>query len=478
MRLHEKTINKIKSYLETVWITLVIIGVAVALSVLGDTVSSKFSLKIDISGREFYSLSDQTKQILNALESPLTIYVLSDKTTYSINSLYSQIYELIEIYGAYENIKIEYIDIYKNPNFSQKFPDTARLNEGSLIIEGSRRSLGIPLTSLHTYTSNNLDEAAIRSEFRAEEVITRAMVSVTRQTQPVVYFVNGHNQLVPEGFIGLLKNNDYQVKTINLLWEEIETGKLLIILSPASDFLVEETKKLDRFLSGGGDMLVMIGPESPNLPILAHFLEEWGIKYTGYGIFDPVRSASHPIQIAPILVPSEINQNISASGQSLVAPFSTSIEILWENRSQRKVTPVLVTSDKAYAKKYTSGKNFIESYEKEEKDIAGRFNIAVLAQNTDNSENISRILCIGSRNIVNDAFLETPNLLNNEFITNAIAYTNEQPETVTLRPKKMLSGHLTILGYNRKLIFILTVVIIPLGIIGLGLLIWFRRFKS
>ena len=87
-----------------------------------------------------YQISEQTIQAVKQLDEPVNIYVLMEKKTFASQEYYSMVYEVLNRYEKIsDKLNIEYVDIYKNPGFTAKFPDSNLLGQGSLIVETSKR---------------------------------------------------------------------------------------------------------------------------------------------------------------------------------------------------------------------------------------------------------------------------------------------------------------------------------------------------
>ena len=149
------------------------------------------------------------------------------------------------------------------------------------------------------------------------------------------------------------------------------------------------------------------------------------------------------------------------------------IEILDMKKRSIEIEPLLVTSDDAWGRTdYTS-----TAPDKEEGDIDGPFNIAVAIADKTWDEKIgkyheTKLVVAGDAEFIDSRFASIGNA---DFILNSLNWLQDKQESISIRPKSLLSQYLNINAFQRLLFAGITVILIPLIILGAGLVMWLRR---
>lgn len=205
--------------------------------------SYKHPAQLDTSAIKLNSLSDQTKNILKDLKGPIVFKMFARKNE-SLPWL-----ALLDFYRVENNsIQIEKIDIDVRPDLVGDY----QINESAtLVIEynGKRQKV---------------------SE-RDELNITNGLIKISRNSDPVVYFVQGHGEsdiqsADTEGSKMLFeaaKNSALDVRPINLLsTQEIPfDAKALVLWGPKTSLQASELAIIKRFLERKGNLMVAIDPD-------------------------------------------------------------------------------------------------------------------------------------------------------------------------------------------------------------------------
>lgn len=466
--------NKMKVFSITFGITIILI--VILLNLLVGIAESRFSLKLDMTGSKVFSLSEETEEFLSNLEEEFTIYVLSDEMTYKNGLRTGIINEILLQYKrtSNSNIELTYVDTYKNPGILSKYQDE-NIKENQLIIEGENGYKVISMSELFgTETSPvNFKEQIV--DLTAEKAITSALARLSADTLKKVYLVTGHGETYSDSIVKTMESGAYELGSISLMGEEIPAdADLIIICSPRVDFSFEEITHLDQYLQKFGNMILLYGSETLDLPNLDKYLEEWGVKFEKNIIIDPTRYIGSILQLSPSITDIEINKNIKGfDDRYLLTPGARNINILWDSKNKRETSPALITSDKAYAKSYDNETGLISTIEQREEDVKGSANIGVLVQNYDliNKEvQVGRALFLSSPSMLNDSLINTPNLLNNYYFSDAVAYMSGAKDSISIQSKSMRDNALVTADIGNLTLFIIIVIIPSLSILLFGIL--------
>lgn len=457
--------------------TVTVIVIVLVFNMLVGAAEKRFSLKLDMTRGKIFTLAEETKSFLSNLKEDFTISVLSDEVTYKQGVRTGIINEILLGYkkAAGSRIKLQYIDTYTNPGILTKYQNET-IEENDLIIEGSRGHKVVPMSELFGTKTNKTTFKDEIMDCRAEQVITSALAKLLAETLPKVYLVEGHEETYYEGMVRLIESGSYELSRLSLFTQDIpKDADLIIISSPKVDFSSQELRRLDEYLGKYGNMIMLYGSESPDLPNLDGYLKEWGVNFEKNIILDPIRYIGNIVQISPLMRDLEINKNFShIQDRFLLTPGARAINILWESHNKREVNPVLVTSEKAYAKSYENESGLISSIEEEEGDKKGSANVGVLVQNydmVDKKVEVGRILFLSSPAMLSDSLLNTSNLLNNYYFMNTLSYmTGETQDFVLVPSKSMKDNALNTLKIGNVALFGMMVILPSAAILLFGIL--------
>ena len=287
----------------------------------------------DATDEHLYTLSDDFKEEIKDINKEIKITFCTDKdyllSNYQTRYVYIMAKE-IEMYK--DNIKVETVNISKNPTAIQKYKTTSatKINEGDVII-----SCGERFRILSSQTFWSYDSSGDYWAFNGEYKIANAFLSLSAYDTPTAYFTVGHGESVYDEnnpdteasqnayeFYRLLIDNGLTVKTVNLDEEDIpEDCALLIINAPTSDYnfkkeldregyyYVNETspiEKIDRYLDDVGSLMVFKDPFTV-LPTLEEYLSEWGMKAEPFKIKDRAGESEDRTLVSAVYPDAEKN---------------------------------------------------------------------------------------------------------------------------------------------------------------------------
>ena len=110
--------------------SLITFAVIVAVIVL-NLLLAQLELQVDLTDNDVYTLSEQSREILDELDEDVTIYVLARRNEEPV-----QIMEALERYAqASPRVRIETVDADRNPGFVAQYdPEGEGLGNGSIIV--------------------------------------------------------------------------------------------------------------------------------------------------------------------------------------------------------------------------------------------------------------------------------------------------------------------------------------------------------
>ena len=258
--------------------SLVISAVVLALLIVANLFVSALPTtltKYDISSTKLYSITSNTKVVVNALEQDVTIYWIVQAGEED---------DVIEnLLGKYESLS-DHITVTKRnpdvyPTFAEQYTDEDVPNN-SLVVECGDRYRYISYDDIYLAESS-VYSYSYSTSFDGEGAITSAIDYVTTEDLPPALRAGGSRR----GGTALhlsdqLEKENYEVNSLSLLTvDEIpEEADCILISCLPTDLSEEEVTMLSDYVSGGGKLMVSAGPaEDSTLTNLYSLLEKYGI---------------------------------------------------------------------------------------------------------------------------------------------------------------------------------------------------------
>lgn len=393
-------------------LTVAFIAVVIIVNVIFTLLADTYSWKLDMTSYDLYSISDNTKQIVRSLtkDNKVTFTIMYKEDEYP-----EQFSEVIKRFANLSD-KIEYtfIDVDVNPSALTSYGSEYSIEEGSIVVQSKDRIRVVPFEDLYETDS---ETGAVA--YKTEESLAAAMLYVTKEEIPLVYFLTGHGEAKYESLLNLFANNGSDVEEVRLsqVKEFDEQARCLVICGPTMDYSESEIRKLQDFLANEynyeRNLFYFSNPESPDLPNLNGFLAEWGIKINHNVVLesDENSASAYAAGSTPglFLIPSysekEINGQVLTADYLSVVPNASSVSLLFEADGITETFPLLITSADSYAK--DSGA-INSGYDKAKGDAEGPFNVAVLSTRYKYQDNVpiySHVFAAGSVDMLNEYYL-------------------------------------------------------------------------
>ena len=450
-------------------ITAVVFAILIAVNVCMAALPAS-ATEYDISSSKLYSVTSNTKSVVNALTEDVTIYwiVQADAEDAVIEKLLDR-YESLS-----EHIKVEKRNPDVYPTFAEEYIDEDdSVYNNSLVVECGERSRYIPYTDIYI-TDSSVYSYSYTTSFDGEGAITSAIDYVTNPDQPVVYRLTGHGESeLPATFSDSMEKDNITVEDFSLLnSDEIpEDAAALIIYSPQSDVSADEAELLSDYVADGGKLLVMAGPaQDAELTNLYGILEPYGVTPVEGIVIEGDRAHyafSTPALLMPDMAESDITSPLTDEGYYLIMPLAGGLEV-GDNGSSATVTSLLTTSDAAFSK--LAGWD-MTTYEKEDGDIDGPFSLGVQVE----YEGGGGLVWINSGIFLEDMYNAYSSGANVNLAMNALSSLIGESETMAIRAKSLNYNYLTISDSTAGLLKFLLIGVIPLAFIGVGIAVVVRR---
>lgn len=446
-------------------LTAVVLALLIVVNILVSVLPTPLT-KYDISSAKLYSITSNTKAVVNALQKDVTIYwiVQADEEDQVIENLL----------GKYESLS-DHIQVVKRnpdvyPTFAQQYTDEDVANN-SLVVECGDRSRYIGYDDIYL-TETNMYSYSYNTSFDGEGAITSAIDYVVNGELPQIYLLEGHGESeLPSTFSQQLERENMEVHSLSLLNVDAipEDADCLMIYAPASDISSEEADMLRDYVKEGGKLMVMAGPvEDGTLENLYSLLSDYGVTPVDGIVVEGDRehyAFQAPFALMPDMAETDLTSSLIEERYFPILPLAQGLDT---SNATSQVTELLTTSESSFSK--VSGYD-MATYEKEDGDIDGPFTVALSVKETGGGE----IIWFSSSAFLDDMYNAYSSGANVNLATNGLSSLVGESEAMAIRSKSLNYNYLTISESTSSLLKVAMVGVFPLAYLGIGIYVVLRR---
>lgn len=513
----ERALNKVKrrkklkyGTLATV-ITVVVVAIVVVANVISNVLDKRYNWNIDLTSSGLYEIDEQTVSYLNQLTTDIDVAVMAEETYYNTNSKFKVVQETLNRFAAESNghITIKYIDMTQNPDAVKPYSDyySGEFAEGDVVMKNGELVRAVSFDELikteQSYDYTNYQNPVVtKYSFIGEQSLLSAIMGVTDLNPITIAFLdkmNGgstYNQndiLCYNTMQELLEKNNYKVQSLDISTDAIpEECTVAILPGPSSDLTEAQIQKLTDFLYDGGQygkkLLYFASPYQGETKKLDEFLEVWGIGIGQDLVLEGNTASAQYVQIAvagrginansvPIVTPTdaEVNKNLVASKQPLVAPYCRNVKQLFETNSGRTTKALLTTADTAflYAPSEDENTEFDPSTAEH-----GTFNAAVIGTQSFSVDNVvksSDVVAFGSAWFVDYVISGMKAYDNPNYFVGLMNSLTGKEGMITIAEKSLDMTTIQISEGAVKGIRTVVMLVFPLVIAIVGIVVYVRR---
>ncbi len=427
----------------------------------------------DVTDEQIYHITDQTRAVLSSLKEDVTLYVTASESTQdeTVGRTLSQYAD-----GS-SHIKVEYKDPSLFPSFASTYTE-GELTGNSIIVESAKRYKTIDYNSLFTTEIDYSTYQENVTGYDAEGQLTSAIDYVTSDSLSKMYVIAGHNELdLPAGLTSQIEKENIETETINLFDHDTlpEDAACVFVSAPTTDYTKEDAQKLLTYLEAGGHAIVINSWNETDMPNFDSIWEAYGIHLADGIVVEGDSNYYHqnPYYLLPEISGSAITSSLYGNNRYIFMPYAQGITTDESPRDTLTIEQILTTSDKAYLK--TDPTN-MTTYEKESDDVDGPFALGVFAtEPVDDQE--TRILYLTTENLLQDEINATVAGANYELLMNAVSNMVEHEVTVSIPAKDYQIDYLTVPRSDFYLWGLITLFLLPAGLLVTGIVIWAKRRK-
>ncbi len=475
---------------KTILLVLILIACFVGINLLMDKIDLP---DIDVTQNKLYTLTEESKQKVKDISEEIHVYFIGIVEDAPIVDLMKQYIDVNDKF-SYEIIE----DITTRPELSSEYNVD---NNTIMILKTNTRSQVLSYDDLYTYDYTSYEQIDI-----SEQKITNAMVNLTLENKPMIYFLTGHNEYSLENELTRLSegisNDVNSLSSLDLLVTQKipEDASAIVIGSPAKDFQASESDLLIEYIKNGGKILWLSDPDfsDTSFPNIQRVLDEFGVTFDN-GVVIEQDTSKMVLQTGNFILPdveyTDATKNIATDGGVMLIN-SGKISLEESDKLEElgvEAQSILTTSSNALFRTDTSN----QSNGKVDSDIEGSFTLAYkltktipisdaeATSDTNADTKTSEMYVIADNIFVSDAQVQVQNNYscsidfynNKDFVLNLLADLTQRPDSITIRKD---TGVVTYTATLQQDIIIKIIIFgIPILIIVLGIVIWqIRRRKK
>lgn len=463
----------------------VMILIVLGIIILVEAISLRHNIQFDVTKDKRYTLSEQTRKLMTALEQNITVtgfFTLDHGGRDVLEDLLKQYNSLSS------HLKYEIIDPVKNPGRAQAYDITMN---GTIVLETPEQQ-------------EKIFEPT-------EEALTNGLIKVTREGTKVMYFISGHGEhdLDDQEESGLsqikqaLQDENYEVKDLLLLQKSSvpKDAAVVVLAGPQKDLLPTELAALNAYIAQGGRVLCMFDPGQAQE--IAKFLEAYGVILENTTIIDTnplgqLMGAGPEMPIASSYQNHPITEKFTAATIFPLAQSLTLAETFPEGITAEQLASSGPQSwaETSQEELQSGNVSFTEG-----SDIQGPLilaavvTVAVPATEDSGTEEDSgavtegsdvpeekpqpkegKIVVFGDSDFASNAYVGWSG--NGDLALNALNWLAEEEDLVAIRAKDPEISPLMLTAAQARMAFLLTIIVMPLTVIVIGVTVYVNRQKA
>lgn len=442
--------------------SIAFIAIVAVINFLG----GRYHIRHDFTANKAYTLSEKTIQILKDLKEPIQAIGF-----YSMDNPQSQQEasdRLREYSRVTDKLTYRFVDPYAEPQVANEYKVQF---DGTIVFERGKRRENVFATD--------------------EQTLTNAILKVSQDQQPTIYFTTGHGEHSPDDSGGegysLMKTameaENYRVQTLDLktVTETLPSDiSALIIAGPRQPFEPAEVEIVKKYLENKGRVLIMIDPQVESG--LEGLLKEWGLGLRNDVVFDPRLGFFGQAQVPVINTYRSHTITKDLTGLSTFFPGARSIEALIAPESLRSPSALFTTSDVSWGETDLASVK-AQNAKQDDKDNKGPLTLAYAVE--ERGEKPARLVVIGNSTFVTNGTLNARITVggqqqriqsgNGLLFGNILHWLAGQETLISIPPKPTDTRYVLLTAQETAFVFWSSFLLVPLTILIIGLLVWLRR---
>ena len=450
-------------------ITIAVLAALILLNILlGET-----SIQADLTPKKLFSLTDETRALLDGLQREVEIYAL-----FTPGQEPESIMDSVNEYERRSSmVSVQVLDPDRNPGVLARFTqDGAEIARGSFIVSSGSNYRVIDASDIYSDSYS----------FKVEQLITSAVAYVSSGRSPKIYEVVGHQEtpLASLGFSAPLEQSNYTVEELSLIRSDIpDDAELLTLIGPRIDLSTAEVARIEEYLSGGGRLFIALNYSPEPQSNIYDLLRRWDIAVRPGMVLEMEANrliaefGDNPFISAPYITDHE---SLTALSESRLDPiFRQTMGFRRTEAEQRQLEyfPLLQSSKDSWLRTNLTSEESnrippIGGDEEGPVDVV----VAVRQRNLDTYEPEGGVIvAAGSAATLAGLGFLGQITANVEMVMNLVNWAVGDESSVNVPSKSLYRLPLRIGNVTALIYAGVTIIVIPLGCILAGVVIWLRR---
>ena len=422
--------------------------------------STQYNYQADWTAGARNTISGETRRLLDELPEPVavTAFVHEDEL------LQQQIRDLI---GSYQRFKDDISLEFVNPDTApERVRELGIASGGELVIHYQGRRENIQSLS--------------------EQQLTNALLRISRQGDRWIVFLTGHGEREPSGetnhglgtFGRELERKGMNLQTLSLVEAAIPANThLLVIASPRVDLLPGEVDKLRAYIEQGGNLLWLAEPGEPHG--LEPLAEQLGIAFLPGMVVDATTQMFGIDNPSFVIVTGYPAHPITSEMRSVtVYPEAAALEI--NASGDWTATPLLSTLARAWTE-LGELQDTIQ-FDADTDERAGPLDIGIVLTQTPAPDRLDdsgapaaeqRVIVTGDGDFLSNSYLG--NAGNLGLGLNMVHWLSHDDAFIDIRVKSAPDTRLELGRVSQAIIGLGFLIGLPLLLLAIGIIIWWRR---
>lgn len=454
--------------------TAIVIAIAIVANILFSSLPTSWT-QFDTTSNKLYSITDQTKSLVNKLDKDVTIYWI-------VRDGYEDTY-LENLLPQYEDLSSKLDVVQKDPDISPTFATqyTDSVAENSLVVTCGDRYRYLDYRDLYVldeekYYTENKEEYS----FNGESELTSAIDFVVSEDLPKIYLLSGHGEVsLPASYADALDDANVETADLSLLTIEFvpADADCVLVNAPQTDISEDEMRKLKDYLGNGGNVILLTDPpQQGRLTNLETLMSGYGVNAADGIVIETDQNYyawDYPFYLLPKLESHDITNPLRQADYRVMLPFAQGLTVSNDLPEGIHVLELLTTSKTSLSK--ASGYN-MTGFEKEEGDVDGPFALAVSVTQTLDDGLYSHILWVSSSLLMDENANAMVSGGNMSFFMNMINYLCEpEGNNITIYAKNTSAEYLVMDNATASYLTLMMVGLIPAAYLLFGIINTVRR---
>lgn len=493
----KKDINKRRKMKMGAYQTAIMLIVIVVVIVFNMLIA-KMDMKVDMNTDELYTLSEDSKTLLNELDSDVTIYYLCEEgketmdfqeeyqevlTQYGIDITYKTVdfEQIVNLYGEYDRVSVQKKNPVLYPNCVKEYTDAEISNNEIVVVnEKTKKSEHIVIDDIIVKDSSL---GSLPVGINLEAKVSSAIKKTANPSQTKVYITEGHGEEDATLLQDFIENSAVDVESLKTTEMTAIPGdcELLIVFASKYDFTQEEYTMIKSYFEKGGKGMFFLNPAAESYTNFNQLLADYGVQASNYVVYET--DSSYQYKSNTTILKPAIAEGQEVDTECLIAGC-LAIGQTEKLKSTLTVEPILTTSDKAFGRSVSSADT---SATMTDTDIAGPFHLAMRAEDEYPMQTIAgadatRIVVFSSYTFVDENFFSTNQFGNRTLMANNLKWLLGDEavsnDTLNITERKLYEVPAVISETDRNVWVTVLVFIVPIALLLGGVLIWNRRRKK